>query len=399
LNDARSTQRPEPASERTVTLFGAALFALLPFSTDIYLPAMVDIGTAFGTSLGGVQLTMVAFTAGFALSHLAIGRLADRFGRRPVALGGLAIFAGTAVLGALSPTLAFLIAARFLQGAAAATGPILARTIIRDVVNPSRAGRALSLMGALVGVAPVLAPILGGLAAHLAGWRATLGLLAAYACGLLIVVALRFPETIRRPERPAATPSSLHVLGLALRERSFVFGAVALTLGYGILFTWLSTSAFLLIGELGLTRLEASLVYAIGSAGFVGGGLASARLSARLPADQILQVASVLVLGGTGLALAVTAAGWTSWAAIVAALLPFYVGWGFCQPHAIAIAMAPFAETAGQASAWLGAFQQLGGIALSFLAVGLGGGLWTLAVMSGAALLLMGVTHFGRTSR
>ncbi len=375
-------------SETQVTLFGAGLLAVQPLSTDIYLPAMVDIGYSLGTDLAGVQATMVAFTVGFALSHFWIGGLGDRFGRRPVALAGLTLFAITSALGAVAPSLTFLIAARFLQGCAAATGPILARAIVRDVVDSHRAGRVFSVMGALVGLAPVTAPLAGGALADTFGWRATLGLLAVYAGALTILVALGFPETLKRAAGPIRSLSLFHTLKLVLRDRSFVVGTMALAFGYGALFAWLSTSSFLLVGDLGLTRLEAALVYSCGSVGFVSGGLLSARLSTRLAGSRILLAGGVLtVLGTVGCALVIVAGG-TAWTGILIGILPFYVGWGLSQPQAIAIAMRPFAAMAGQASAWLGIIQQIGGLALSLFAVSLGGGVYTLAVMAAGAAAL-----------
>jgi len=381
---------PRPASSTRgtpIVPFAAALFAVLPLSTDIYLTAMVDLGRDFGVDVAGVQRTMLAFTLGFGLAHLFIGRFADRIGRRPTAIAGLAVYALASVLAAAAPSLDLLVAARFLQGMAAATGPILARTLIRDTVSAEGAGRALSKMGAFVGIAPLSAPLLGTFAAHLGGWRAAILVLAVYGAGLGLVLWRRLPET--RPAATAATPeiSILAALGRLVRHRVFLIGVAALAAGYGILLTWLTTSGFLLIGRLGLTKLEASAVYTIGSAGFVSGSLVAMRLAQRLMPRHILRTAAALLIIGTVMPAVVLAAGYSHWAVILAAVFPFYFGWGIGQPLAIAITMRPFPEMAGQASAWLGLFQQVGGIALSLVAAHFGGGLATPLTMALGAVL------------
>jgi MFS transporter, DHA1 family, multidrug resistance protein len=120
----------------------------------------------------------------------------------------------------------------------------------------------------------------------------------------------------------------------------------------------------------------------------VSGGLLSARLSTRLAGSHILLAGGVLTVLGTVACLLVVAAGGTAWTGILMGILPFYIGWGLSQPQAIAIAMRPFAVMAGQASAWLGVIQQIGGLALSLFAVSLGGGTYSLAVMVAGALAL-----------
>ena len=196
---------PPPAATKivfpaaTIIPLTAALFAVLPFSTDVYLTAMVDLGREFGVAVAGVQRTLISFTLGFGLAHLGVGRIADRFGRRPTALAGLGLYVAASALAVAAPTLDALVAARFLQGLAAASGPILCRTIIRDAAPPDQAGRWLAKNGAYLGLAPLTAPLIGALLAALGGWRAALAFLAVYGAALLVVVWLRLPET-----RPAA---------------------------------------------------------------------------------------------------------------------------------------------------------------------------------------------------
>lgn len=391
-----SSSDPQPSSSAppgrpSIVPMAAALFALLPLSTDIYLTAMVDLGRDFGVDVAGVQRTMLAFTLGFGVAHLFIGRFADRIGRRPVALIGLAVYTLASVLAALAPSLDLLVAVRVVQGMAAASGPILARTLVRDTVPAERAGRAMAELGTLLGIAPLTAPLAGTWAAHLGGWRATIVVLAVYGATLGLILWRRLPETRPAHLHGAEGVSIVRAFVHLARHRAFLIGIAALATGYGALLTWLTTSGFLLIQGLGQTPFEASLVYTIGSAGFVGGGLVGMRLAQALLPRHILRIAAGLLIVGTAAPLVVLGLGFHHWTAILAAVLPFYVGWGVGQPMAIAIAMRPFPEMAGQASAWLGLFQQLGGIALSLVAARIGGALATPAVMLLGALLYTAV--------
>jgi DHA1 family bicyclomycin/chloramphenicol resistance-like MFS transporter len=257
-------------------------------------------------------------------------------------------------------------------------------------VEPREAGRTLSLIGAATGIAPTLAPVLGAGAAALGGWRLALALLAVYAAILLAAVWARLSETLpeagRAPRRFGHAWRSL--LEIA-RSSEFRNGTLAVALAFGALFTWLSTSPFLLIGDLGIAPAAASLLYAVGSAGFVAGGLCSAWLAARAASPTILLAGACLMVVGSSTTLVLLVLGRPGMVSMLLAMLPFYLGWGFAQPQAVASAMRPFPHIAGQASAWLGLLQQLGGVAIAGIAVWLGAGRYSLMVMTGASILLL----------
>ena len=373
----------------TITYAAAGLLGLLPFSTDVFLTAMVDVGRDFHASMVEVQPTMLAFTLGFALAHLFIGRLADLFGRRPVALVGLVVFLVGSVAAVMAPSLALLIAARFVQGLTAATGPIIARTLVRDTVPPELGGRALAKVGTLFGIVPLVSPTLGTLATNHGGWRAALVVLIVYGVGLVAILWMRLPETRPSNLHGAEQVSILRAFRHCIRTRAFVVGCLAVACAYGVLFSWLTTSAFLMVETLGMTKLEASNVYTAGAVGFLGGGIIAMRLARTWLPRHLLRIAAGLMVTGTIAPFLALQAGFTTWPALVVTLMPFYLGWGLAQPMATAIAMRPFPEMAGQASAWVGMAQQLGGILFALLAASLGGGTGTLMVMMIAAVGFM----------
>ena len=386
--DLPPTARPTAdGASPTITHLAAGLLGLLPFSTDAYLTAMVDLGRDFGVEVAGVQRTMLAFTFGFALAHLFLGRAADQFGRRPVVIVGILVYLVAAVAAVTAANLDVLVAARFVQGAAAASGPIVARTLIRDTVPPEHAGRALSKVGALFGIAPVLAPFVGTVATQLFGWRGSLGTLPIYGVILLVALVWRLPETRPAHVHGADRVSILKALRHCVRTRAFVVGCLAVAAGYGVLYTWLTTSAFLMVGGLGYSKMDATWIYTAGAIGFLAGGMIAMRLTRTHTPSHVLRIAAGAMLVGTLVPLALLLTGRPHWGVLLVALLPYYVGWGLAQPMATAVAMRPFPEMAGQASAWLGIAQQVGGMAFAVVAASLGGGTATPVVMVAAAVV------------
>src|ERR671928_16172 len=158
----------------------ALLTALGPLSTDMYLPSLPAIASIFGATPAAVQLTLSAFLLGFAAGQILHGPVSDRYGRKPVLLATLTLFGLTSIACALSPSVPFLIAMRFVQ-ALAASGPIvLARAIVRDLYEGPRAGRELARMGTIMGLVPAAAPVLGGVLDQVFGWRSVFAAMAGF---------------------------------------------------------------------------------------------------------------------------------------------------------------------------------------------------------------------------
>ncbi|MFL5093626.1 MAG: MFS transporter, partial [Xanthobacteraceae bacterium] len=185
-----------------LTAFLALITALGPVSTDMYLPSLPDIGRQLSASAAEVQLTLSAYLIGFAVVQIACGPFSDRYGRKPVLVLSLALFCAGNVICAAAPTIEVLIAARVLQAMGGSSAIVVVRTIVRDLYSGERAGRELSLMGAIMGIAPVIAPLIGGVLQTAFGWRANF--IVALAVGLLaLTVAWQLlPETLhqRAPE-------------------------------------------------------------------------------------------------------------------------------------------------------------------------------------------------------
>jgi len=184
-----------------LTALLAALTAIGPLSTDMYLPSMPDIARQLGASTAQVQLTISSYLIGFAVGQIVYGPVSDRHGRKPVLLAAVALYCAASLACALATSIEMLIAARFAQALGGSGGIVLARAIVRDLYSGARAGRELSVMGAVMALAPVLAPVAGGVLQTGFGWRSVFFALVG---GGLIGAALVWPLL---PETLAARAS------------------------------------------------------------------------------------------------------------------------------------------------------------------------------------------------
>src|SRR6478736_3485831 len=163
----------------------ALLAAVAPLAIDMYLPAFPAMATEFDTSASAVQLTLTTFLIGLAAGQLVFGPLSDRYGRRRPLIASAAVCVAAGVVCALAPNLGVLVAARLVQGFAGAGGMVIGRAVIADLVTGRVAAKAFTLMLTVGGVAPVLAPFVGGLLSGVVGWRGLLWTVAGLCAAML----------------------------------------------------------------------------------------------------------------------------------------------------------------------------------------------------------------------
>jgi DHA1 family bicyclomycin/chloramphenicol resistance-like MFS transporter len=391
---------------RPDTLALTALLALLtslgPLSTDMYLPSLPAIGRHFGSGVGEVQLTLSAFLFGFAAGQVLYGPLADRHGRKPVLIAGLALFAVASAACAAAPSIEALTTARFLQ-ALGASGPIvLARSIVRDLYAMERAGKELARMGTIMGLVPALAPIAGGVLEVAFGWRASFVLTTAFAVALIVAVAAQLPETLkRRAPEPVSLLRILTIFRELARGRGYLGYVLISSCTYGGLFAFISGSSFVLQGAYGLGPQAYGFAFGATVVGYIGGTVIAQRIVARRGIEGTIGLGvGLLALGGL-LMLAAVPFGRGHIAEVLAPMTIYTLGVGLAFPQAQAGAMTLNPERAGAASSLLGlaqmSFAAVGGILLGFV---LGASTWPLA----AAVALLGcgalaAFHATRTDR
>lgn len=376
-----------------ILLLLAALVSLGPLSIDMYLPAMPVMRESLDTSAANVQLTLSAYLAGFAVFHLVCGPLADRFGRKPVLLGGAAIFVVACIGCSLSTTVEQLIAFRLLQGIGACTGPTLGRAITRDLFGPRRAARALSLIAMLMALAPAVAPTLGSAMLLVLPWPSIFVFLAAYGLLVAILVQRLLPESL--PQRQSLHPAIIgRNFAMLLRSGPFMTVALGSSLLYAGLMAYLASSGFVYIEMLGVPIQYFGLIFLTTVIGYIIGSATSARLAGRLESHQVVILGAVLATTGCLLMLGGSSLWPQSVLALMLPMMVFSASLGLILPHAMTLALQPYPHMAATTSALLG-FIQMGVSATASAAVGavLGNSpapmVWSMTVLSLFGLLLL----------
>lgn len=342
------------------------LVAMGPVSTDLYLPSLPAIAADLGASRALVQLTVGLFIAGFAVMMLVCGPLADRFGRKPVLLAGLAVYVLASIACALATSIAFLLAARFVQALGACVGPVVGRAIVRDLYPPREAGRILGYMASAMALAPLIGPFIGAWLALGFGWRSNFWCLALYGALVLLTLWWRLEETLRAPERGTAG-RLLANYGLILSNRTFLGFMLCVAFAFGALFTWISNSAFVVIDHFGVAPENFGWAFGVVIAGYIAGAYGGSHAGMRFGLARATAIGTV-ICAAAGLGLLI--AGWTAaggLAAIVLLMTLSLLGAGFAIPQATAGALAPFPQLAGTASALLGFLQMTTGLLVAAL--------------------------------
>jgi DHA1 family bicyclomycin/chloramphenicol resistance-like MFS transporter len=382
-----------------LTALLAALSAIGPLTTDMYLPSLPDIARQLAAPTAQVQLTISAYLFGFAIGQIFYGPVSDRHGRKPVLLAALGIYCVASLACALSTSIEMLIAARALQAVGGSGGIVLARAIVRDLYSGARAGRELSLIGSVMALAPVLAPIAGGALQTGFGWRAIFFALVAAGVFGTGTIWLLLPETLgRRAAEPVSPSSMLKSYRVVARNPAYLAYLGLASSSYAGLFAWISGASFVLQDLYKLTPFGFGVAFAAGSVGYMIGAALAARLVVKVGLDRTIGIGACACAAGGLVMMAALALGLTSAVSLVVPVAIYLAGLGMVLPQSFAGAMTPFPERAGAASALLG-FVQQNAAALCGAVVGalLAANAWPLAaavaVMGCATLMLWMLTR------
>lgn len=357
---------------RTAVL--GSLTAVAPLSIDTYLPALPTIATDLEASASLVALTLTACVVGLAVGQLVAGPLSDVLGRRrPMVVGALGFVVLSAACAA-APDVWSLVALRLGQGLFGAVGIVVARAVVRDLYSGPSAARAFAALMLVSGVAPIVAPVLGGQLLRLTSWRGVFVVLALLGAAIVVGVLVAVPETLAPADRTTgglrATATAFRVL---LADPRVLACVTAAGFGFAAMFAYISGSTFVLQGLYGLSPQAFSGVFAVNSVGIVSAVQLSGRLVAAdraIPERMVARGLGIAVVGSsTVLAGALGLGVW----GVVVGLFVTVCGVGTALPAATTLTLADHPEHAGSASALLGTSQFLvGGFAAPL--VGIGGG-------------------------
>jgi len=375
----------------TLLLLITGCLMLQPLSTDLYLASLPHLTGYFDATPAAVQQTLSLFVIGFGSAQLVSGPLSDRYGRRPVLLGGLGVYIVASIACGLAPTLPTLIAARFVQAVGCCTAVVVARAIIRDAYPPTEGARMIAKASSLLSLAPILGPIAGGYLQVSFGWRAAFVVLTAFGT-LMAVASWRWLRETNENKNPAAVRLRplLRTYGRIAASKTFWAYALPGSLSYAGIFVFISGSSFVLIRVLGVPTEYYGYCFAFGVSGYLTGTLVCRRLLAHLGLERTLTVGTTLgLVGGLGF-LAAVLAGVHHWSLVLAAQFLAMAAHGINFPATQAGSASPFPQQAGAATGLFGFLTQVAAL-LAGTAVGMShdGTLLPLASISAAIGLLL----------
>ncbi len=335
-----------------VVVILSTLLGIQPVTTDLYLPALPALADSFSAPMSQAQYTLSALLLAFGCSQLLWGPLSDRFGRRPILLIGLGAYVLATVASTLAPSMQWLIGWRVLQGVAMGAVVMCARAIVRDLYRPTDGARIMSKGLSGLGVLACVAGPLGGLLADYGGWRITLLAPAVFGVLALGLVALRFEESLSRPNPLALRPAALlRTWSQILRHPTFLAFSALSAASYGGLFTFLATSSFVLINLIGLSKTQYGMVFFFMCLAYVAGTFLCRRLLTRFGVQNSVGIAAGLSLISGLLMAGLTWAGVNNLWGIVLPYALFMLAHGVHQPCGQSGAIGPFPQAAGTASA------------------------------------------------
>ncbi|MGV9562960.1 multidrug effflux MFS transporter [Streptomyces sp. NPDC003480] len=341
-----------------VTFLLGGLTATPPLAMDMYLPSLPEVTTSLHAPAATVQLTLTGCLAGMAVGQLVVGPMSDRWGRRRPLLAGLAVYVLATALCALAPSIAALAAFRLVQGLAGAAGIVIARAVVRDLYDGVAMARFFSTLMLISGVAPIVAPLIGGQILRFTDWRGVFVVLTAVGVALAALVWARLPETLPRSRRHGGgAGAALGSLRGLLADRAFTGYTLAGGCAFAALFAYVSASPFVIQEIYGASPQTFSLLFGLNSVGLMVAGQINGKvLVGRVALDKVLATGlTVVTLAAAALLLLTTGAlGPVGLAPVATALFVLMSAMGFTLPNTQALALMRTRQHAGSASALLG---------------------------------------------
>ena len=364
------TGRFAPLRANTLSLIAvlAATLVVGEMATDMILSSLPTLAFFFDATTSRVQLTLSVYLFGFALAQLVYGPLSDRFGRRIPLLIGTGLFVLATIGAALSTSIEMLILFRFIQSLGGAAGYVIALAIIRDMHDRDMAAPMLARMGTVIGIAPAIAPVIGGYLLVWFGWQANFVFLAAWAVLVMVLFALLIEESNRHPDPHALRPVQIvRNFRSLVRNRVYLGYTLTMVFAFSTFFAFISGAPFVFIEVLGVAPQNFAWLITVQVVGFVAGTTLSERLTRRVGIDRLFELAVLMAAFGgitTGL---LPWLGIASVVGIIAPMVVFAFAMGFIFPLGTAGAIGPFPHMAGAAAALLGFLQSAAGAAFGAL--------------------------------
>lgn len=385
--------------ERSLILILGAVATLGPFSIDTYLPGFPAIAEDLDTEISKVSLTLTSYFIGISIGQLIYGPLLDRYGRKKPLLIGLTLYLVAALGCMLAPGIYFLIGLRLLQAFGGCVGMVASRAIIRDRFPATETARVFSTLILVMGVAPIIAPTLGGYITSGLGWRYIFAMLAIFGVALVTLVYYKLSES-----RGFDANVSLKPVNIAknywkvLTNRTFFVYSLAGSMAMAGLFAYIGGSPFVIMELFGFDEQTYGWIFGANAGGFILGSQINRAVLKKRNSEKVTEVSAVLLLAITATLVIGTATGALHKFVFLGGLFAFLFFLGFLNPNSTALALEPFEERAGVASALIGSVRMVGG-AISTAMMGVvhnGTELPMVAIMLGCSLIVVALIYFGK---
>jgi DHA1 family bicyclomycin/chloramphenicol resistance-like MFS transporter len=342
-----------------------ALSMFGPLSLDMYLPALPDLAHSFHTPEANVQLTLTACMIGLAVGQLVAGPMSDAWGRKKPLAIGLIAYAATSLFCAVAPDVYSLTAARLLQGLAGAAGLVISRAMVRDLYDGDALTKFFSTLMLVNGLAPILAPVIGGQLTRFMSWRGVFVVLAGIGVVLLFTAVLGLKETLPAGARGTSgggLPGTLRTFRVLMRDRGFMGYILTGGFAFAAMFAYISASPFVLEDIHGLSKQQFSFVFGSNALGIMIAGQIGGRLVGRVAPSRLLGAGLVMSFGGSTILLAATAGFGGDLPGTLIGLFLVVSSIGVIMPQVTALALSGYEPAvAGAASAMIGTGQFLFG--------------------------------------
>ncbi|HEX5403565.1 MAG TPA: Bcr/CflA family multidrug efflux MFS transporter [Pseudonocardiaceae bacterium] len=365
---------PAPVAHRVrLVLILGSLSAFGPLSIDMYLPAFPSLSAELHAGPSAVQLTLTACLIGLAVGQLVAGPLSDTLGRRGPLLVGLVCYTVLSAACFVAPSIYALAGLRLLQGVGGSAGLVIAGAAVRDRYAGVAMARFLSTLMLVNGLAPIVAPVIGGQLLRVTSWRGVFVVLTAFGLILLLACTAWFDESLPpQRRRPGSMRDTVRSFGrLLLRDRTFTGYAFAGGLAFAAMFAYISGSSFVLQDIFGLSPQQFGLVFGTNALGIVVVGQLNRWLVSRITPRTLLAVGLVVATAGGALLVVAVLAG-LGLPALLPGLFAVVASIGIVLPNTRALATADYPDLAGTSSALLGVSQfAIGGVVAPL--IGLGG--------------------------
>lgn len=348
-------------------IFLGALSAFGPFVTDFYLPVMPSMAGVFSTTTSMVQIGLAASMIGLAAGQVIFGPLSDKWGRRPVLLASMALFSVAAFVSLFSPSIEFFNACRFLQGLGGAGGIVLSRSIATDCWNGRELAKSLTIISAINGIAPVAAPIIGGLTGQFTGWKGIFIILLVIGLGLFLMCIV-FRESVSPENRIQGSWKMVARSFFKLfRHRYFNIYLAIYGFGYCVLFGYLSSASFIVQDHFGFNEIQFSLVFALNAFGSIIGSVLALRFK-EMKNAAFFAMSGIMMAAGLQFVFYFVLDNFVVYEGFTFLILLFL---GFMFPSVTSLAMEEGKEAVGSASAVLGTVGYLsGGLVTPLVGIG-----------------------------